>query len=179
MNENVRFEAFYPHPPERVWRALVDPNALAQWLMPTDFKPELGFRFRFSQPVRGMRTEVQGEVVELQEGKRLRYTWDDGEAGSPSVVTWSLDPTEGGTRLRLEHESSAEAKPYVVIEAGINWRNLLYASLPVMLTLLRGIGDRPVPIVYVADAPEDPNAPPKKRAGFRQEETGQEKATCR
>ncbi len=31
----VVYELWYPHPPERVWRALTDPVELAQWLMPS------------------------------------------------------------------------------------------------------------------------------------------------
>lgn len=30
----LQFEVTYPHTPERVWRALTDPKALAAWLMP-------------------------------------------------------------------------------------------------------------------------------------------------
>ena len=30
------------HPIERVWRALTDREALAQWLMPNDFEPVVG-----------------------------------------------------------------------------------------------------------------------------------------
>jgi len=41
----IDHEAVYPHSPERVWRALVDADELAEWLMPTDFAPELGRRF--------------------------------------------------------------------------------------------------------------------------------------
>ena len=56
----------------------------------------------------------------------------------------------------------------------MNWRYALYASLPVLMRLLRSEDRRPkAPIVYVADDPENPEVA-KRRAGFRQEE-----ATCR
>ena len=35
----------YPYPPERVWAALTSSEALAAWLMPNDFVPEVGHGF--------------------------------------------------------------------------------------------------------------------------------------
>lgn len=171
MNEKLNFEAFYPHPPERVWKALTDPKALAEWLLPTDFRPILGLRFRFDGHSRG--SKVEGEVVGVEEAKLLQYTWDDGEAGSPSVVTWSLQPKDGGTLVHLEHTSSVAAEPYVVIEANLNWRYALYASLPVLLGLMKtGAFRPPVPITYVTEEPKEETT---RRAGFRQDE----EAACR
>lgn len=161
MNEQLTFEAFYPHPPERVWQALTDPASIGKWLLPTNFKPLIGFRFRFENLARGKKTTVESEVVELKAGETLAYTWDDGEAGSPSVVRWNLRPVEGGTRLTLEHVSAEPVAPYVVIEANLNWRYALYTSLPMMLAV-------PVPIIYVAE--NEPKQPKLQRAGFRQEE---------
>jgi uncharacterized protein YndB with AHSA1/START domain len=40
-------EAVYPHPPNRVWQALVDPSELAAWLMPNNFAAQVGHRFTF------------------------------------------------------------------------------------------------------------------------------------
>ncbi len=39
------YEMSYPEPPEWVWRALIDPQELAAWLMPNDFLPVVGHRF--------------------------------------------------------------------------------------------------------------------------------------
>jgi uncharacterized protein YndB with AHSA1/START domain len=171
LNEPLAFEAIYPHSPERVWQALTDPAALGRWLLPTNFRPRIGFRFRFQ----GGRTDaVKGEVLEADPPKRLRYTWldvgDDGTAGSPSVVTWTLEPTPGGTRVKLEHQpgdlvAAAEERPHVLIEASMNWRYAMHGSLPALLRSLE-THRPPTPIVYVADEPE---AEPKRRAGFRQE----------
>ena len=36
-----------PHPPEKVWRALTQGPLVADWLMPNDFEPVVGHRFRF------------------------------------------------------------------------------------------------------------------------------------
>jgi len=170
MKEKLTFEAFYPDPPERVWQALTDPSALARWLMPTTFKPLLGFRFRFEGLDRGNRSTVEGEVLELEEGTRLSYTWDDGEDDTPGVVCWTLQPRDGGTHLTLEHRPAAQAPSFVLIEAAANWRYALHACLPALMLLLEKDGRRPkAPMVYVEEELQ-PEAAPRRRAGFRQEE---------
>ena len=89
----IRTETFHPHPPERVWRALTEPAALAAWLMPNDFVAELGHRFTF-------RTEpappyfdgvIHCEVTELVPPKSLAYTWR-GLPGMHTRVRWELVP---------------------------------------------------------------------------------------
>jgi len=45
MRFEIRFEGFYPQPPEKVWRSLTDPAALGEWLMETDFAPQPGCDF--------------------------------------------------------------------------------------------------------------------------------------
>jgi uncharacterized protein YndB with AHSA1/START domain len=163
LKDKLEFDVFYPHPPERVWAALTEPQALSSWLLPTDFRPVVGERFQFEDPGRGAR--VEGRVLEAEFAKLLRFSWDDGEAGSLSVVTWTLEPKEGGTRVRLEHAAAVYAKPYVLIEANMNWHMALYASLPVLLQLLKY--KQPTPIVYVA---EESKPETDRRAGFRQDE---------
>ena len=161
MNDNLAFEAFYPHPPEKVWQALTDPSAMADWLMTGTFEPRVGFRYELSSKT----LRVTGEVLESTQPSWLSYTWDDGEAGSPSVVTWTLEPKDDGTLLRLEHAAIEE--PVVLIEARMNWPQALSR-------LMR----QPVPIVY--DDLEE-NEPLLARAGFRQEPVPQTtgRVSCR
>lgn len=101
--EPVTREAEYPHPPERVWEALTDPDALSDWMLPTrDFAPEPGRRFRFDGG------GVEGEVREAEPARRLVYTWRPAPHLPEGRVTWTLTPTErGGTRLRIVHEPVA------------------------------------------------------------------------
>ena len=170
MNEKLTFEAFYPDPPERVWRALTDPGALGLWLMPATFQPRIGFRFQFRGLNRGKSSQVEGVVLEAQQPTRLAYTWDDGEDDAPGVVAWTLRPQDGGTHLTLEHMPCEQPQPYVLIEASLNWSQALAGSLPLLLRLLRAEERTPrIPIVYVIEDSE-PESEPKRRAGFRQEE---------
>lgn len=101
---DITLEKFYPHPPERIWRALTDPDELEAWLMENDFEPRVGHRFQLrGEPKPGWRGIVDCEVLEVDEPRRLSYSWLGGEDGEPTVVTFTLTPVEGGTRLRLEH----------------------------------------------------------------------------
>ena len=95
----IEHEQVYPHPPERVWRALTEPAELGQWLMPSDFAPVAGHRFTFdARPSLGL---IDGEVLEAEPPRLLRCRWS-GEFGQ-TVVTFTLTPENGSTRLRVTH----------------------------------------------------------------------------
>jgi uncharacterized protein YndB with AHSA1/START domain len=132
MSEEIRIEQTYPVPPERVWHALTDREALAQWLMPNDFEPRLGCRFRFqSRPMPGWRGFVECEVVELEPPRRLAYTWvGDEHWKEPTLVRWTLEPIAGGTLLRLEHTNLQEPwgrELAAMLSQG--WRSMLEKKL--------------------------------------------------
>ena len=108
----IRKERWYPHSPEKVWVALTDPRALAEWLMPNDFEPRVGHKFRFQvDPMSGCGHLNLCEVLEVDRPRTLVYSWLPAEgAGAdrpgarPATVTWVLAPENGGTRLTLVHD---------------------------------------------------------------------------
>ncbi|MFG2001587.1 SRPBCC domain-containing protein [Spirillospora sp. NPDC048911] len=131
----IRVDQFMPHPPERVWRALTDPDLLARWFMPCDFKLEIGHRFTFTTDPRP-NVRFQGvchcEVLEFDEGRMLRYSWTDPgeENGLDSTVTWRLEPEGTGTRLFLEHDGFDPDNPYQrlgrkIMGGGDGWAGVL------------------------------------------------------
>jgi uncharacterized protein YndB with AHSA1/START domain len=66
VTEAIRTDSFFPHPPEKVWRALTDPELLACWLMPNDFEPWIGHQFTFRTdpvPVHGFDGIVRCETL--------------------------------------------------------------------------------------------------------------------
>ena len=72
MKRNIKLEAFYPFPPERVWRAITDTEALSKWLMPNDFEPRVGHKFNFkTKPAPGFDGIVHCEVLKLDEPRHL------------------------------------------------------------------------------------------------------------
>lgn len=101
MTRNLAFERIYPHPPERIWLAIADRRALAAWLMENDFEPRVGHRFQFrTRPRPGFDGVIDCEVIEVDEPRRLAYTWQGGWMRRPTTVTWTLEPVPEGTRLR-------------------------------------------------------------------------------
>jgi uncharacterized protein YndB with AHSA1/START domain len=93
---SVVVEREIPHPPEKIWRALTQPDLIEEWLMKNDFKPVVDHRFRFSADW----GSVDCQVMAVEPDKTLSYSW--GAYGLGSVVTWTLTPTSTGTHLRME-----------------------------------------------------------------------------
>jgi uncharacterized protein YndB with AHSA1/START domain len=90
-----------PHAPAKVWRALTEGPLLTEWLMPNDFRPEVGHRFTFrSTPVPNWDGIIECEVLAVEPPSRLAYTW--GTMGLVLVVTFTLTATTTGTELRVE-----------------------------------------------------------------------------
>jgi len=108
MNKAIQQNWFLPHAPETVWQFLTDSEMISQWLMPNDFKAEVGHCFQFHTKARpGFDGTVYCEVLELVPQQRLSYSWKGGPAKGKisldSVVTWTLVPKNNGTELQLNH----------------------------------------------------------------------------
>jgi uncharacterized protein YndB with AHSA1/START domain len=91
----VTVEREFAHPAERIWRALTQPHLIAEWLMANDFVPEVGHRFGFKAEW----GDLDCEVLEIEPERSLAYRWAG--LGLDSVVTWTLTPMDGGTRLTM------------------------------------------------------------------------------
>jgi uncharacterized protein YndB with AHSA1/START domain len=114
-----------PYPPAKVWRALTDPELLGQWLMSTDMDAAVGNSFTFRmEPSQWWDGIVHCEVLELEQEKRLSYTWRSGPESSPldTVVTWTLTPTGQGTRLSLEHTGFVPKNKFAFQGAEQGWQ---------------------------------------------------------
>lgn len=104
MLRDLKLEVFYPHPPERVWQVITNRRILAEWLMENDFEARLGHKFQFKHStLPGLEGNIDCEVIALEEPQRLSLTWQDSMMGQPSIVTFTLQPVDGGTQLQLEH----------------------------------------------------------------------------
>jgi uncharacterized protein YndB with AHSA1/START domain len=124
----IEREAVYPHSPERVWRALVDPKELAAWLMPNDFAPEVGHEFSLETDDIGT---IQGEVLEIDEPRLLRCRWT-GVFGD-TEVTFELFPEADSTRLRVIHDGWTEPVPPEHPGFDDGWKQKLDQDLPRVL----------------------------------------------
>lgn len=125
----IRVETRLAFPREAVWRALTDPEALAEWLMPNDFHPEPGHEFTFrSEPRPGFDGVVRCRVLEVSPPERLAYSWAGG--GIDTVVTFTLAAEGSGTRLVLTQEGFRFPGDVVArLALGFGWPSLLRRKL--------------------------------------------------
>jgi uncharacterized protein YndB with AHSA1/START domain len=101
QTESISFDFDLRHPPEKVWRALTDPALLAEWLLPViglELRPGAEFTFK-TQPYPGWDGTVSCRMLEIEPRRKLRYAWS--VPFLDTVVTFTLTPTESGTRLNL------------------------------------------------------------------------------
>lgn len=122
MKLELFLDEFYPHPLEKVWRALTDPAALAVWLlMSNDFEPRLGRRFTFrAAPRPDFRGWIECEVIALEPPTRMAWSWQSSDVGEPTRVEFNLKAVEGGTRLTLAH--TGDAPPDMITRVTAGWR---------------------------------------------------------
>ena len=101
QTESIAFEFDLHHSPEKVWRALTDPALLAEWLLPVVAgKLELGAAFTLkTQAYPGRDGTVNCRVLEIEPRRKLSYAW--AVPFLDTVVTFTLMPTDSGTRLSL------------------------------------------------------------------------------
>ena len=120
-DDSIVIDIFYPYPVGRVWDALVNSESLAVWLMPNDFLPTVGHRFTFKpSEQQGWRGLIECEVMAVEDQKRISYTWNNAPSHLETLLTFSLEPADGGTNLRLEHTGFASAG-----KAGLSIRDML------------------------------------------------------
>ena len=122
----VIVERELPHPPEKVWRALTQPHLIAEWLMKNDFQPVVGHHFDLSADWGA----VHCEVLEIEPNKRLAYGW--AAYGLETVVTWTLQPTDTGTRLIMEQSGFPPDNDQAYYGAQHGWQNF-FAKLEQVL----------------------------------------------
>ncbi len=103
QSDTVSFEFELKHPPQKVWRAITDPVLLSEWLLPVvEGKLEQGAAFKLqTQPFPGWDGSVNCRVLEIEAHRKLSYAWVVGDMELDTVVTFTLTPTESGTRMSL------------------------------------------------------------------------------
>ena len=109
MKFDLVFEEIFPHPIETVWRALTDGAALASWLMPNDFVPQIGHRFSLRSPaIPGWPGRAECEVLDMDPPRRMVWSWRSSDTGAPTTLTFELSAVPAGTRVTLRHAGDAD-----------------------------------------------------------------------
>ncbi|MCA9518846.1 MAG: SRPBCC domain-containing protein [Myxococcales bacterium] len=118
----LTFELDLAHPPQKVWRALTEPELLARWLLPTiglDLTPGAAFTLK-TDPQPGWDGVVDCRVLAVDPYKGLSYAWVVGDIDT--VVTFSLDETARGTKLTIVQSGFREDQKRNFGGARYGWR---------------------------------------------------------
>jgi uncharacterized protein YndB with AHSA1/START domain len=99
--ESLSFDLDLRHSPDKVWRALTDPELLKEWLLPTvGLRLEPGATFTFhAAPQPGWDGVVDCRFLEIETRRKLTCAWVVGDIDT--VVSFTLTPTATGTHLSL------------------------------------------------------------------------------
>jgi uncharacterized protein YndB with AHSA1/START domain len=103
----------FPHAPATVWKTLATSALMGRWLnmTPTGYEPVVGNRFTYkTSPAGAWDGTIRCEVIEVVPGERLSYSWKGGDEANigygsrlDTIVTFTLEEVDGGTRLRVVH----------------------------------------------------------------------------
>ena len=122
MGNTINLHRVIKAPPERVYRAILDPDALAKWNPPNGFtarvehlRAEVGgtFRMSFTNFSTGKRHSFGGKYLELTPNERIRVTdvFDDPGLAGEMETTYELRTVSVGTELRVEQKGIPEVIP--------------------------------------------------------------------
>ena len=130
----VRLHRVLRAPPDRVYRAFLDADAMVKWLPPHGFTGKVhhldarvggGYRMSFTNFGTGKSHAFGGQYVELTPHERIRYTDRFEDPGMPGEmrVTISLRKVLCGTELTIVQEGLPAAIPVEFCYAG--WQESL------------------------------------------------------
>lgn len=122
MPGTVRLHRVVRAPPERVYKAFVDADAMAKWLPPGGFTCKVhqmdarvggGFRMTFTNFATGSGHSFGGEYLELSPPERIRYTdhFDDPNLPGLIEVTIALKKVSCGTELEITQAGLPDVIP--------------------------------------------------------------------
>lgn len=108
--------------PEKVYRAFLDPDAMARWLPPNGFTAKVHhidakvggtYKMSFTNFTTGTNISFGGEYHELVSNERLRYTdvFDDPNLPGVMTVTVTLKKVSVGTDLTIVQEGVPDVIP--------------------------------------------------------------------
>lgn len=126
--------------PERVYKAFLDPDAMAKWLPPNGFTGKVhhmdaraggSHKMSFTNFTTGKSHSFGGTYVELKPNQRIRYTdkFDDPNLPGEMQVTVTLKKVLVGTELHVVQEGVPEVIPSEACYLGWQESLVLLAKL--------------------------------------------------
>ena len=131
---NVRLHRMLRAPSERVYRAFLDPDAMAKWLPPHGFTGKVhgidarvggGYRMSFTNFSTGASHAFGGRYIELTPHERIRYTdrFEDPDMPGEMQVTIALRKVGCGTELEIVQDGLPSVIP--VEDCYLGWQESL------------------------------------------------------
>ena len=140
MPNTIRIHRVLRAEPEKVYRAFLNPEAMAKWLPPNGFTGKVhqmdakvggNYKMSFTNFSSGKSHSFGGEYLELVPNERLRYVDRFDNPGLPGemTVTVNLKKVSVGTEIKIVQEGIPDAIPAEACHLG--WQESL-----ALLTLL-------------------------------------------
>jgi uncharacterized protein YndB with AHSA1/START domain len=122
MTNTVHLHRVIATQPQKIYRAFLDPDAMARWLPPNGFTgkvhhmdAEVGgsFKMSFTNFSTGSVISFGGQYLELRPNEYLRYTdvFDDPSLPGTMTVTVTLKKVSVGTELTIVQEGIPDIIP--------------------------------------------------------------------
>ena len=136
----VRLHRVLRAPPERVYRAFLDPDALVKWLPPHGFTAKVHhldarvggtFKMSFTNFTTSQSHSFGGTYLELVPNECIRYDdkFDDPGLPGTMLATVTLAPVLVGTELKVVQEGIPEVIPVEMCYLGWQQSLVLLAQL--------------------------------------------------
>ena len=134
MPSTIRLHRVLKAPPQRVYNAFLNPDAMAKWLPPNGFTGKVHemdarvggkYRMSFTNFGTGSSHSFGGEYLELVPGERIRHTdvFDDPNLPGTMHVTITFKKVLCGTELNITQEGIPDAIPAEMCHLG--WQESL------------------------------------------------------
>ena len=136
MPSTVRLHRVLAAPPEKVYKAFIDPDAKAKWLPPNGFTGNVhemnaqvggGYRMSFTNFTTGKSHSFGGTYQELVPGEKVVYIdkFDDPNLPGEMTVTVHLKKVSVGTEMNIEQAGIPDVIPPEACTLG--WQESLAA----------------------------------------------------
>lgn len=159
MTRTIKLKAVLPYSQDKVWQALTNSKLLGNWFMENNIEPTTGHYFTFRmKPQKGWDGITHCEITAVEPPKHIAYTYRGEASGEKAlacagihsdtadkltkgiftkldtVLTFTLEPTCGGTILFMEHSGYKGLKLVIIsLIMQMGWKKQLRKKLPKVL----------------------------------------------
>ncbi len=140
MPSTIQLHRVLSAPPDRVFKAFIDPDAMAKWLPPHGFTGKVhsldarvggGYKMSFTNFTDGKSHSFGGKYLEIIPGKKLKYIdkFDDPNMPGEMQVTVTFEKVSCGTELKVVQEGIPDVIPPELCYVGWQQSLALLAQL--------------------------------------------------